>query len=59
MMCFAGLQLKLGMWTQASRGRMAETANKTKRYSTDLTDGEWERIKPLRPKALRRAQAQE
>ncbi len=38
---------------------MAETANKTKRYSTDLTDGEWERIKPLRPKALRRAQAQE
>ncbi len=42
------------MWTQASRGRMAEIARKTKRYPTDLTDEEWERIRALLPKAPRR-----
>ena len=33
---------------------MAEIAKKTKRYPTDLTDEEWERIRPLLPKAPRR-----
>jgi len=28
---------------------MAEIARKTKRYPSDLTDEEWERIKPLLP----------
>src|SRR5882757_9492203 len=38
------------MWTRESRGRMAEIARKTKRYPSDLTDDEWEWIKPLLPK---------
>ena len=42
------------MWTRESRGRMAESACKTKRYPTDLTDEEWERIKPLLPKVSER-----
>src|SRR4051794_39178464 len=42
------------MWTRESRGRMAEIARKTKRYPTDLTDEEWERIKPLLPKVSER-----
>jgi transposase len=29
---------------------MAEIARKTKRYPSDLTDEEWERIQPLMPK---------
>ena len=33
---------------------MAEIARKTKRYPTDLTDAEWDQIKPLLPKAARR-----
>ena len=33
---------------------MAEIARRTKRYPTDLTDEEWERIKPLLPKAPKR-----
>jgi transposase len=33
---------------------MAEIARKTKRYPTDLTDEEWERIQPLLPKPPRR-----
>ena len=33
---------------------MAEIARKTKRYPSDLTDEEWERIKPLMPKPPRR-----
>ena len=32
------------MWTKQSRGRMADIAKKTKRYPSDLTDEEWERI---------------
>jgi hypothetical protein len=35
------------MWTEASRGRMAEIEKKTKRYPTDLTDAEWQRIEAL------------
>ena len=33
---------------------MAEIARKTKRYPSDLTDAEWEQIKPLLPKAPKR-----
>ena len=33
---------------------MAEIARKTKRYPTDLTDEEWERIQPLLPKPPQR-----
>jgi putative transposase len=33
---------------------MADIARRTKRYPTDLTDEEWERIKPLMPKPPRR-----
>ena len=33
---------------------MAEIARKTKRYPSDLTDEEWERIRPLLPKPLKR-----
>ena len=42
------------MWTDQTRGRMAKIAGKTKRYPSDLTDEEWERIAPLMPGALRR-----
>jgi transposase len=45
---------KLGVWTQENRGRMADTARKTKRYPTDLTNEEWERIEPLLPKPPKR-----
>lgn len=37
------------MWTQQTRGRMAEIERKTKRYPTDQTDEEWARIAPLMP----------
>ena len=42
------------MWTPGSRGRMAEIARKTRRYPSDLTDEEWERIRPLMPTLPRR-----
>ena len=42
------------MWTPAQRGRMASITRKTKRYPSDLTDEEWERIAPLMPPAHRR-----
>jgi transposase len=42
------------MWTERSRGRMAEITRKTKRYPSDLTDEEWERIAPLMPRPGRR-----
>jgi transposase len=47
------------MWTKQSRGRMAQIARKTKRYPTDLTDEEWERIAPLMPKPSRRGRPRE
>jgi putative transposase len=37
------------MWNQANLGRMADIAKKTKRYPSDLTDEEWERIAPFLP----------
>ena len=33
---------------------MAEIEKKTKRYPTDLTDAEWERIRPLLPRPAKR-----
>ena len=45
--------IKLVMWTQATRGRMAEFEKKTKRYPTDLTDEEWARIEPFVPGAAK------
>lgn len=35
------------MWTPAARGQMVEIARKNKRYPTDLTEEEWERIPPI------------
>jgi transposase len=37
------------MWTEATRGRMAKIAKKTRRYPTDLTDEEWSQVEPLLP----------
>jgi transposase len=42
------------MWTRANRGRLARIEKKTKRYPSDLTDEEWERISPLLPKPARK-----
>jgi len=47
------------MWTQQSRGRMAQIAKKTKRYPSDLTDEEWDRIAPLMPRPGRRGRPRE
>src|ERR1700761_7057794 len=47
------------MWTKQSRGRMAQIAKKTKRYPSDLTDEEWDRIAPLMPKPGRRGRPRE
>ena len=38
---------------------MAEIARKTRRYPSDLTDEEWERIAPLMPKPGRRGRPRE
>ena len=42
------------MWTDKSCERMAQITKKTKRYPSDLTDDEGERIAPLMPKAGQR-----
>jgi putative transposase len=42
------------MWTAKTRGRLAAIEKKTKRYPTDLTDAEWERIRPLLPRPAKR-----
>jgi transposase len=42
------------MWKPGHRSRMGKLAKKTKRYPSDLTDEEWERIAPLMPKPGRR-----
>ncbi|MFN3592799.1 MAG: IS5/IS1182 family transposase, partial [Thermaurantiacus sp.] len=47
------------MWTQRSRGRMAEIVRKTRRYPSDLTDEAWERIAPLMPRPGRRGRPRE
>ena len=43
----------------AERGRMAQIARKTKRYPSDLTDEEWERIAPLMPQPGRSGRPRE
>ena len=45
-------RFKLGMWTRASRARMAGFEQRAKRYPTDLTDKELRFIQPF----LRRCQ---
>jgi transposase len=45
--------------TEASRGRIADIERKTKRYPSDLTDEEWERIAPLMPAPGRRGRPRE
>src|SRR6202453_3727487 len=47
------------MWTKQSRGRMTRIAKKTKRYPSDLTDEEWERIALLMPIPGRRGRPRE
>jgi len=47
------------MWTEASRGRISRIERKTKRYPSDLTDEEWERIAPLMPRPGRRGRPRE
>ena len=47
------------MWTRKQRGRVARIARKTKRYPSDLTDEEWERIAPLMPRPGRRGRPRE
>ena len=47
------------MWTEQSRGQMAKIGKKTKRYPSDLTDEERERIAPLMPKPERRGRPRE
>jgi len=47
------------MWTEASRGRISRIERKTKRYPSDLTDEEWERIAPLLPRPGRRGRPRE
>src|SRR6267143_1163152 len=42
------------MWTAKTRGRIAAIEKKTKRYPTDLTDAEWERIRALLPRPAKR-----
>src|SRR5882672_12222637 len=42
------------MWTAKPLGRIAAIEKKTKRYPTDLTDAEWERIRPLLPRPAKR-----
>lgn len=47
------------MWTEATRGRISKIERKTRRYPSDLTDEEWERIAPLMPRAGRRGRPRE
>ena len=42
------------MWTPANRGRIADLAKKTKRYPSDLTDEEWERVAPVLSRAAKK-----
>jgi putative transposase len=42
------------MWTPANRGRMVKIEKKTNGYPSDLTDEEWDRIKPLLPKPAKK-----
>jgi hypothetical protein len=50
---------KLGMWTRASRGRMAGLEKRAKRCPTDLTDEERAIIRPFLPEAPKRIDVSE
>lgn len=39
------------MWTQEHRQRAAAKAKKVRRYPSDITDAEWNAIRPLMPAA--------
>ena len=43
------------MWNRASRSRIAEREKQAKRYPTDLTDVEWEIVRPFLPPPPKRA----
>ncbi|MFG1481240.1 transposase, partial [Xanthobacter sp. V4C-4] len=47
------------MWTAEQRDRMGGIARKTKRYPSDLTDEERERVAPLMPATGRRGRPRE
>ncbi|MGI4746507.1 MAG: IS5 family transposase [Janthinobacterium lividum] len=47
------------MWTAEQRGRTARIVRYTKRYPSDLTDEEWQRIAPLMPVPGRRGRPRE
>jgi transposase len=47
------------MWNDANRGRILRIERKTRRYPSDLTDAEWERIAPLMPSLGRRGRPRE
>lgn len=49
----------LSIWTEQTRGRMAEIERKTKRYPTDLTDEEWAGIEPFLPRPARTGRGRE
>lgn len=51
--------ITLCMWARWTRGHMAAIERKTKRYPTDPTDEECERIAPLVPRPARRARKPE
>ena len=42
-----------GMWTKEHRARQA-ASERGRRYPTDLSDDEWERIRPLLPEPATR-----
>lgn len=42
------------MWTETNRSRMAGLEKKTKRYPSDLTDEEWDRLLPFMPEGAQR-----
>ena len=51
---YGSAQTQLGvMWTRKQRARLAAFEGK-RRYPTDLTDEEWERVEPLLPRPARR-----
>ncbi|MFT8520603.1 IS5 family transposase [Gluconobacter oxydans] len=47
------------MWTPEQRGRMARITRNTKRYPSDMTGEEWERIAQLTPSPGRRGRPRE
>ena len=50
-------QVKGGSWSRSRFGHSAAMERKTKRYPTDFTDEEWQRVSPLLPDAGEAGQA--